>query len=665
MNKKQTLKGYRLAVIALASATSLLSGCISNPERMQAPAVNLPEQFHQMPEAPLQQPVSLALQISRTLSTWPAGPLEQAAPAAPGKTGSAIPGEALPGPLEAMSMNAMPLGDALPQWWHLLDNSELNSLVDRALANNQDIRIANTRIAQAKARADQADADRYPVITAPLSATMEAPRYGVGTVDRGQSVTSRKIFEAGLQGDWRPDLWGEKRGLLESSELQVWRAHFQRDDVQRKLISEISSKYIEFLSLGDRLKVARETESVLNDMLTSVETRMQKGDATIIEMQQQRSAVYAVRATIPALQQQREASRNALAQLVGTFPGQLRLDESRGLDALSYPITTPGTPSSLLFRRPDIRAVESRLLSAGADIGIARARMLPPLDLSAQIGYGSLHLAQLLQPQSLMWNAIAKLVVTIFDKGKRSKEIEYSQAVYEEMTETYARTIYLAMREVEDALNASRMTEQRAAMQLEATAAARQAYIHSNEAYAVGAIDYLTLLDTERTYHRNLDDLHQIRTDHYKAMVELFAALGGGVEAPHQENDTGTVVAAAQPVKADSSEGMEINAAPDRQSTWMVELTGMHDRERIAPLWRDLRERFPQWMKQRSILPRRASPAVSNEPAGGKTALYRLFVASFDTEAEAGEFCDALQTGQVRCKVMQGMPLASGTVTSR
>ncbi len=655
MNLKQP---YPLtAAIGLALATSVLGGCVSDPERRLTPEVNLPDRFQKTPDEPLQRPASPALQISRTLSSWPAGPLEQSPITLPGQpTIANAVTTTLPKPAADMPMDVMSLNETLPQWWRLLGNSELNRLIDRALANNQDIRIANARIAQAKARADQADADRYPTITAPIKATIEAPPFGVGTVARGQSVTSRKVFEASLRGDWRPDLWGEKSGLLESTDLQVWRMHFQRDDVQRKLISEITGKYVEYLSLGDRLAVARETETVLSGMLASVEERMKKGDATVIDMQQQRSAVYAVRATIPALQQQREAALNALAQLAGTVPGQLQLKDDAGLDSLSYPTITPGTPSSLLLRRPDIRAVEARMLSAGADIKVARARILPPLDLSAQVGYGSLHLAQLLQPQSLMWNVVAGLVGTIFDHGKRDKEVAYNKAVHEEMVETYIRTIYLAMREVEDALNAGQMTEQRAAMQLEATGSARQAYINSNEAYSAGAIDYLTLLDTERTYHRNLDELHQLRMAHYKAMVELFAALGGGVETPPQENDTGTVVATPATIP-DKNEGLNVevsNLAKDK--VWMVELAGMHDRERVAPLWRDLRERFPEWMKQRFIVPRLVSNAPLGEPAQGKASLYRLFVARFDLEEDAKEFCAELQAGQMRCQAVQGLP---------
>lgn len=652
------------ASIGLVLISSVLGGCVSNPERYQKPSISLPETFQKTPAGDTPPAESPALRISRTLQSWPVGPLERPPLGMPGagQPVSSSPVLAdVPLTLDKQPPELIALGEALPEWWKLLGNTELNGLIDRALAGNPDIRIANLRIAQAKARADQADADRYPVITAPLEVSMEAPRNGIGTVSAGQRVTSRKIYKASLRGDWRPDLWGEKEAQLQAADLQIWRSNFQRDDIQRNVISSIVIQYIEYLSLNERLRVARETETVLSGMLASVDERMHKGDATVIDMQQQRSAVYAVKATIPALEQQREEALTALALLVGTIPGQLQLDENSGLDRLSYPSVMPGAPSTLLFRRPDIRAAEARMLAAGADIGTARARVLPPLDLSAQIGYGSLRLARLLQPQSLMWNFVASLAATIFDKGKRNKEIEYAKAVHEEMVETYISTIRKSVKEAEDALNATQKTGKRAIMQMEATDAARLAYSHSNEAYRAGAIDYLTLLDTERTYHKRLDELHQIRMDHYKALAELLTALGGGVatgEAPTDTGDGGSVTA-IRPAPSNATEGIE-PASSDistKSDVWLAELSGMHDRNHIAPIWRDLRERYPQWMKERFLLPRLVSGAPMSEPSQGKASLYRLFVARFTSEQDASEFCTALETGQqMHCQARQGVP---------
>ena len=308
----------------------------------------------------------------------------------------------------------------------------------------------------------------------------------------------------------------------------MWRATFQRDDVQRNVVASVAVAYVEYLSLNDRLRVARETEKALSEMLAAVDARLEKGDATVTEKEQQKAAVYSVRATIPVLAQQREVVLNRLTSLAGATPGVLKLSDG-GLDSVNFPAVLPGVPSALLLRRPDVRVVESRLLSADADIDVARARVLPPLDLTAQVGYGSAYLSQMFQPHALFWNAIANLSISIFDNGKRSKEVDFAQAVHEELVETYVRVVYDAVREVDDSLSAIRLMGSRLDAQRVATDSARRAWDFSQESYMAGAVDYLVVLDTERTYHRNLDEWYNARMERYRGLVGLFSALGGGV----------------------------------------------------------------------------------------------------------------------------------------
>jgi NodT family efflux transporter outer membrane factor (OMF) lipoprotein len=404
----------------------------------------------------------------------------------------------------------------------------LDGLIDRALAHNPDLRIATLRLAQSKARLFQAGADKVPVITMPAQAKIEAPYNGIGTVGPGGQIQSRKTYQVSLRGDWRLDIWGERSAMYESAEFQLWQATFQRDDAQRILVSNVTVGYAEYLSLNDRLRVAHETDKTLTEMLAAVVSRLEVGDATVTEMEQEKTAVYSVRATIPVLEQQREVVLNRLTSLSGAIPGTLKLSDN-GLDALNFPSVLPGVPSALLLRRPDVRVVEARLLAADATIDLARARVLPPLDLTAQVGYGSHYMSQLFEPHALFWNAIANLSATLFDSGKRSREVDFSQAVHEEMVETYIRVIYDAVREVDDSLSAIRLTGNRLEAQRTATESAHRAWNYSTESYMAGAVDHLVVLDTERTYHQNLDNWYNVRMERYRGLVNLFSALGGGV----------------------------------------------------------------------------------------------------------------------------------------
>lgn len=481
-------------IAVIASCILLLTGCAAKRDHYNVPVVPLPERYSKAPT------VTDATNYTKD-AILPASPA---------------------------SSPSFALSGVLAEWWRLLGNAELDGLVDRALASNPDLRIAALRLAQSKARMDQAGADKVPVITMPAQAKVEAPYNGIGSVAPGGEIHSRRSYQVSLRGDWRPDIWGERSALYESAELQLWRATFQRDDVQRNVVANVVVNYVEYLSLNDRLRVARETDKALSGMLASVNARLEVGDATITEMEQQKTAVYSVRATIPVLEQQREVVLNRLASLAGAIPGTMKLSDN-GLDQVSFPSVLPGVPSALLLRRPDVRAVEARLLAADADIDVARARVLPPLDLTAQVGYGSMYMSQLFQPHALFWNAIANLSATLFDSGKRSREVDFARAVHEEMVETYIRVIYDAVREVDDSLSAIRHTGNRLDAQRIATDSAHRAWDFSQESYMAGGVDHLVVLDTERTYHRNLDDWYNARMERYRGLVNLFSALGGGV----------------------------------------------------------------------------------------------------------------------------------------
>ncbi|WP_162232607.1 TolC family protein, partial [Methylogaea oryzae] len=155
--------------------------------------------------------------------------------------------------------------------------------------------------------------------------------------------------------------------------------------------------------------------------------------------------------------------------------------------------------------------------------------MLPPLDLNAQSGWGILALGHLVTPYGAIYNLAATLTATIFDNGKRTQEVAFARALHEELVETYMRVIYTAVRETEDALANVHNNGKRLEAQQLATEAALRAWQASQDSFGVGDLDFLTLLDTERTYHRNLDEYHRVRMERYRGVIALFNALGGGV----------------------------------------------------------------------------------------------------------------------------------------
>ncbi len=545
----------------------------------------------------------------------------------------------------------------LANWWQEFDNEELNHLVDRSLAHNHNLRMSAQRVVQATARASQSASDRLPVVTAPIEYEAEAPD-SIGSVPKGGDIKTRRTYRAGVRADWRIDVWGERESAYHSADLQTWYNLFLYDEERRQLIGNVVRSYIEYLALNDRLRAARETETLISDVLSSLMMRMGHGDATVIDLERQKAAVYATQTMIPTLILERERIRNRLAMLTGGLPHQLQLGDD-GLDSLLFIPTVPKVPSRLLYFRPDIRAAEAQLLSADADIDVARAKLMPTFDLTAEVGYGSIHLQELFEPHTLFWRFLANMTATIFDHGRREQEVTYANSVYEELLENYYRTIYGAIQDVELSLAAIRYNLEKVENQQIATQAAMQAWRYSEEVYGLDELDFFSLLDTARTYQRNLQDLYEHRMEKYLSLANLYVSLGGGVplraalpgegKRPEfnplppgeQESESGSIV--WQP--------FQLGDIDARQDVWLVELAGIHSRSTGEATWRDLQSRYPELIKGRALLPRVIQETVDQE--GRSVEWYRLYVASFDSHAAAETWCQTFQQMTQRCSLVE------------
>ena len=400
-------------------------------------------------------------------------------------------------------------------WWQAYGSGELNRLISQALSTNPDLKIAASQVMQARIRADQIGSGRLPTLTAPV-------RAAVGSGAGGEALQNS---QASLQATYRVDIWGEQSAQSESAERLVWRAMYERDNLQRNLTTALVSTYIAYLVASDSVAIARDSEVIAKDILQTVERRIAAGDATLEELEQQRTALYLHQATIPGLENQREDLRNALSRLVGVLPKDIVL-LGNSVDQLTTPTVDVGLPSRLLLNRPDIRVVEARMQAANANIAVARARLLPPVDLALQSGYNGLGLGQLLQPQNLFWNGVASLAVTIFDGGRRDADKALAQAAYEEMVITYGQTVYQAIRDVESALTGLRSANLRLDAQKRATRSALSLLGTNVEAYTLGATDLMTLLEARRAYQRSMDESKRAKADALNSYAKLSQALG-------------------------------------------------------------------------------------------------------------------------------------------
>ncbi|WP_418319359.1 efflux transporter outer membrane subunit [Piscinibacter sakaiensis] len=532
-------------------------------------------------------------------------------------------------------------------WWRVFANRELDRLVDQALANNRDLRIATLQVAQAKLRADQVGADGKPKLSAPLQAAVQAPGGQVGAVPVSGSRSRQSALQMSLQGQWQPDLWGERAGMAESAQMQVWRAIYERENLQRNLVAGVVTGYINFLMANDAIRLARQSEITGVGIVKVLEQRLAAGDATAEEVEQKRAALYAAQLALPGLELQREEARNVIALLVGTVASEIELSET-GVDSMKAPELAAELPSSLLFKRPDIRAVEARMRAANADIAVARARMLPALNLSSQIGYSGVGVMHMLQPQTLFWNLISGMAVSIFDGGRKEADKALSQAAYEQMVETYARTVLQAMREVEGTLAGMRSAREQLAVQRRMTDAGLNLYKLSETGFRVGAVDTTGLLEARKGWQRHVEDEWRRKADYLKTNVALYQVLGSqavapvsGVSAEDDEFDRFAGLAEAELFGNGSS--LAGNAG------WQVVLPGMHHHSTVLAVWRDLHARYPAEMQGRALRVRPNGHVDADD--AGPQAWHQLFVTRFAVKDDAERFCRGLRMRQQMCGV--------------
>lgn len=444
----------------------------------------------------------------------------------------------------------------LQNWWTEFNNSELNALVETALTSNYDLRVAVARIEQAEKQARMADGARAPSVDFFGGIESRAPAAGVGTAASREDWYARRTYQAGLRVNYELDLWG-RLGAETRSALELARASvFSREVVALTLVAETVTSYFQYLSLRERIAIAENNRQLAQNVARAVERRLQRGDATLIEQQQQHIAIALIDNNLANLQLQKERTLTRLAVYLGQPPGTIQIS-GNSLRPTQMPPVAPGLPSELLCRRPDIRRAEAQLASASADVEAARANLLPSVALTGQLGQGSFHLSDLLSPQSLLYSLAGNLTANVFDGERKENRVAQTRARNRELLEQYASTVLAALRDVEDALAGIRLTQQQQQALTEALGRNNRLLELSQQIYKTGALDYISLLDLQRNVHLAQDAEASARFEHARATIDLFKALGGGF-APSQADpcspaDQRAAAASAQPPAAEAA----------------------------------------------------------------------------------------------------------------
>ena len=415
------------------------------------------------------------------------------------------------------------------EWWRAFHSAELDGLIADARAHNFDLLAAIARVRQADAQVRVAGAPLLPSLSGGGSATYDRRgNRGTGIVfANGKTASDSRSYAANLSASWEVDLWGRLRAQQDAAEASALFSRFDQQAVALTAVTSVATTWVTALAYQDRLAVAERNLRDADDILQAIRARLDAGTASLLDVSQQEALAAGIRAQIPALRSLFEQQVNALAILVGRPPERITVAPGT-LNDLPLPEVSPGLPSDLLARRPDVAAAEAQLQSANANIRFARAAFFPQLSLTGQAGYASTALNTLINPGAILVQATSSLAQTIFDNGALSGQYETDRARYDELLANYQKTVVQALVDVEDALVAYRYATEQEALQRRAVETAQLAADIARALLRAGTSDLVTALQAQTTLFGDLDTLAQVRLARFTALINLYKALGGG-----------------------------------------------------------------------------------------------------------------------------------------
>lgn len=470
-------------------------------------------------------------------------------------------------------------------WWRTFNDSELNTLIDRAVKNNLDLRMAESRLRQARAQRGVVGSALWPQVNAdggyqhargssnvvlplgslgggasPAAASAnhavtpdDVPASGGISSGGGSSVgvtpsaplggpqsplgeggfpgATTDLYQAGFDASWEIDFFGGQRRAVEAANADIRAEREDQRDVMVTLLAEVARDYIQLRTAQLQLQLAEQNLHDQRDTLELTRSRYQAGFATDLEVAQQSAQVASTQAVLPAYQATIRQSIHALGVLLGQDPESLSAELSKTAPIPPAPPSVPiGVPAELVRRRPDIRRAEAQLAAASARIGVATADFYPKFSITGAMGLDSSQIKPLLDWNSRYFVLSPGVSWPIFDAGRIYGNVQVQRELTRQAATAYQSAVLNAIREVEDSLASYRTDRQRQESLTDAVDSSRQAVDLARQQYEKGVIDFLTVLDAQRSLLQAEDVLAQSNGAISMDLVTLYKALGGGWE---------------------------------------------------------------------------------------------------------------------------------------
>lgn len=401
-------------------------------------------------------------------------------------------------------------------WQDYFTDPALRTLIELALRNNRDLRIAVLNIASAHAQYQVRRADQLPTVNAGITSLRQTGSDGKAT----------SLYTAGLSvSAYELDLFGRVRSLSETAAAQLLATEEARKAVHISLVASVANQYLALAADDELLDLTLRTLSTREESLKLTQLKFDNGAASDLDLRQAQTLVEGARVTLAQLRRQRELDRNALALLVGQALPELPAGPGR-IDVRTLADVPAGLPSDVLLRRPDVLQAEQQLIAANANIGAARAAFWPRITLTASAGTASTQLSDLFKDGA--WSFAAQLLQPIFDAGRNRANLAVAEVQRDIAVAQYERAIQAAFRDVADAL-AGRATLDDQLRATQAQADAEQARFSLSELrFRNGVSSSLELLDAQRSLFTVQQAVVQTQLALLQNRVAAYRALGGG-----------------------------------------------------------------------------------------------------------------------------------------
>lgn len=416
------------------------------------------------------------------------------------------------------------------EWWTIFGDSQLDALEQQALDANQNLKAAAARLKEARALVQAAKAGYYPTLDAGFGPTREKLSAASQLQPDGTNIPQQTLWRAQASASYEVDLFGRVASTVDASKAEAQRSEALFRSVQLALQADVAQNYFALRGYDAEMEVFSTTVKLRQQALQLVERRFAEGDISELDVARARSELATAKSDAMTVQRLRAASEHSLAVLLGKAPAEFSMTPTP-LQAINVRIPA-GLPSSLLERRPDVAAAERTMAAANARIGIAKAAFFPSLTLTGVGGFESATLGDLFKwsSRAFLLGPLAgtSLNIPIFDGGRRNANLANARAVYEEDVAKYRQQVLSAFREVEDGLSDLRILESQTQTQADAVSAAGRAADISRTQYNEGAVNYLDVIDAERTALQSRRAAVQLQSVQAAATVNLIRALGGG-----------------------------------------------------------------------------------------------------------------------------------------